>query len=596
MPVERPDLHCLLLGLSAASPGPEENRWLSRRIHLMLQQRRISSSVPRKLTHPIKTTTSAEGEVAEAHFILADLSLPDPVLFFYLGLARSLGKPLISLCRFDSRVARPVHRLADFAIDYEDSGPGQEELAKKLNGALDALERSTELDRSVLLGQGVAALDWTRLNAVHHENLCFEILLREGYRDLEWLAGTREVSLTALRVPKEGPPQLHLISIGSGLSDRFALEGWSTDLPALTARVNALEARHRLIDAEGKLGLHVLFIWSPREGSDDVTAVDSGLLRELGRRLAGLAEGLGAQVSLHLQTWHRHRLEGLIARWPMLQRHYFARDLAAEPLDRRKTAEDLFWEAARLGQRAAEASGLLEQKYGLDPGFEWQRRAYTVTHSIGNAIFPVETYLDFLEERLRSAGDAEGEELARRSMESIEKAKVHIFKFKNIARFKKPQLQAIDIVPRLNMSLAAAAHRGIRVERYIGEHPKVDADPDLFDELIDELVANSITWLGDAEEQRLEVIIKPAGADDLTPRLTGSERDFLWLRFADSGPGVRHELKEKIFDLFFSTNPQGMGFGLAIVRKNLRDFGGDIVETGMPGQGICYDILLPISV
>ena len=168
-------------------------------------------------------------------------------------------------------------------------------------------------------------------------------------------------------------------------------------------------------------------------------------------------------------------------------------------------------------------------------------------------------------------------------------------KFKNIARFKKPRLQPIDILPRLDVSLAAAVHRGIRVDRYIGLHPPVMADPDLFDELLDELVANSISWLEKAESKRLEITVKPAKVDDLSPRLQGSPDEFLWLRYADSGPGVANELKEKIFQLFFSTNPQGMGFGLAIVRKNLRDFGGDIIETGMPGRGICFEIFLPMA-
>ena len=66
-------------------------------------------------------------------------------------------------------------------------------------------------------------------------------------------------------------------------------------------------------------------------------------------------------------------------------------------------------------------------------------------------------------------------------------------------------------------------------------------------------------------------------------------------RFEDSGPGVPSELKERVFDLFYSTNPVGMGFGLAIVRKNVRDFGGDIVETGQAGQGARFDLFLPLA-
>lgn len=588
------DLQCLLLGLNVegrhrAVGGP------GRRVRLMLEQRQISAQAPRKLIDPIKTTVSAEAEVAEAHFVLAEVSLPDPVVFFYLGLAKRLDKPVISIRRFDAPAAVPVHRLAEFPIDYEDSGPGREELAKKLNGALDALELQVRRDHGVLLGQSETELDWSKLTAIDHGNLCFELLLREGFREIAWLDGTQEVDLTALRAGESSHHELYLISIGSGLADDFAVQGWSSDLETLGHRVRRIATRHGLLAAQQKLELNVLFLWSPLACRGDHVRVEEPHPRELGRRLASVAAALGATLGLRLSAWHRHRFEAKIRGWPMLVRHYFARDGGSETIERRKNAEDLYRDAARLGQRAAEASGQLEQKYGLDPGFEWQRRAYTVTHSIGNAIFPVETYLDFLYERLAEAGDTEGEELARRSLESIEKAKLHIFKFKNIARFKKPRLQPIDILPRLDVSLAAAEHRGIRVDRYIGPHPPVTADPDLFDELLDELVANSISWLEKSETRRLEITVKPAAPDDLSPRLQGSPDDFLWLRYADSGPGVRHELKEKIFELFFSTNPQGMGFGLAIVRKNLRDFGGDIIETGMPGRGICFEIFLPLA-
>ena len=587
------DLQCLLLGLnveerSRAGGGP------GRRVRLMLQQRRISAQAPRKLIDPIKTTVSAEAEVADAHFVLAEVSLPDPVVFYYLGLAKRLNKPVISIRRFDAPAAVPVHRLAEFPIDYEDSGPGREELAKKLNAALDTLETQAERDHSVLLGHSEAELDWSKLTAIDHDNLCFELLLREGFQDVAWLEATQELALTAMKPREAGGHEIFLISIG-GLADDFTLQGWTADLPKLGQRLRLIAERHGLLDGTKKLEVTVLFLWSPIACQGDQVAVEDQHLRELGRRLASTAATFGATLGLRLSTWHRHRFESKVRGWPMLIRHYFARDGGAEAIERRKNAEDLYRDAARLGQRAAEASGQLEQKYGLDPGFEWQRRAYTVTHSIGNAIFPVETYLDFLHERLSDAGDGEGQELARRSLESIEKAKLHIYKFKNIARFKKPRLQPIDILPRLDVSLAAAVHRGIRVDRYIGLHPPVMADPDLFDELLDELVANSISWLEKAESKRLEITVKPAKVDDLSPRLQGSPDEFLWLRYADSGPGVANELKEKIFQLFFSTNPQGMGFGLAIVRKNLRDFGGDIIETGMPGRGICFEIFLPMA-
>jgi signal transduction histidine kinase len=154
------------------------------------------------------------------------------------------------------------------------------------------------------------------------------------------------------------------------------------------------------------------------------------------------------------------------------------------------------------------------------------------------------------------------------------------------------------VLPRLEASLASAAAKKIKVDWYVGDHGAIDADPDLFDELVDELVANSISWLEKSQEKRIVVTLRTALPDDLSPHLqrrATAREPYTWIRFEDSGPGVASELKEKIFELFYSTNPSGMGFGLSIVRKNLRDVGGDIVESGMPGQGARFDLFLPIA-
>ncbi|MEM8932287.1 MAG: ATP-binding protein, partial [Acidobacteriota bacterium] len=58
---------------------------------------------------------------------------------------------------------------------------------------------------------------------------------------------------------------------------------------------------------------------------------------------------------------------------------------------------------------------------------------------------------------------------------------------------------------------------------------------------------------------------------------------------------VADDRKERIFELSFSTNPQGMGYGLALVRNNLRRFGGAVAETGLEGHGAQFDLYLPVA-
>lgn len=596
-------LKALVLGLgdptTLAGDGlSTQDDTLLRSMRLVLENAEINGFVPRKLWEPVKTTVTALSEVADANFVIAELSRPDPGVSFYLGLAHSLGKSILALKRFDAESTDPVFHIADFRLEYDDSTVGIEDLIKRFRSSIETIRRNIELDHSVLLGRDRhldIAVDWSHVSPTRFGDLCLELLLREGYIQLEWVGGS-ELDLMGLRPQPGGTHELFFFSLGGGLSDLSTAELLSQDFQRFLPKVLTLRQKTRLAATEGKLEVNLYFLWSP---GDSQFAIEKSVLQELAQKMGAAARGQNVPFKLRASWLERRRLEALVTRHPMLVRKYFADEFAATPSNEgqkgRKTLEDLYREATQLAEKAAEASGNLEKKYGIDPGLEWQERAYSVTHSIGNAIFPVETYLDMMREIFEEVANEEGAEMAELALESLEKAKVHIRKFKNIARLKMPQLEKVEVLPRLELSLASAKAKKIQVDWYVGDHAAVRADPDLFDELVDELVANSISWLEGCAEKRIVVTVKTALKDDLSPHLSGSREPFTWIRFADSGPGVPSELKEKIFELFYSTNPVGMGFGLSIVRKNLRDFGGDIVENGMPGQGSCFDFFLPFA-
>ena len=66
------------------------------------------------------------------------------------------------------------------------------------------------------------------------------------------------------------------------------------------------------------------------------------------------------------------------------------------------------------------------------------------------------------------------------------------------------------------------------------------------------------------------------------------------VQVADDGPGVPRELRDRIFNAFFTTKPQGSGLGLAIVRKVVDAHDGRIdIQTG--AHGTCFQVTLPVS-
>lgn len=66
------------------------------------------------------------------------------------------------------------------------------------------------------------------------------------------------------------------------------------------------------------------------------------------------------------------------------------------------------------------------------------------------------------------------------------------------------------------------------------------------------------------------------------------------IRVADSGPGISPELRERIFNPFFTTKDTGTGLGLAIVHQLVEAHGGSITVGRHPEGGAVFTIRLPM--
>ena len=71
------------------------------------------------------------------------------------------------------------------------------------------------------------------------------------------------------------------------------------------------------------------------------------------------------------------------------------------------------------------------------------------------------------------------------------------------------------------------------------------------------------------------------------------EDRYIVFRITDTGSGIPAELRDKIFDLFFTTKPKGTGLGLAICKKIVQDHGGSITVECPEGKGTAVIVKLP---
>jgi PAS domain S-box-containing protein len=114
--------------------------------------------------------------------------------------------------------------------------------------------------------------------------------------------------------------------------------------------------------------------------------------------------------------------------------------------------------------------------------------------------------------------------------------------------------------------------------------PQVTADRVEVQQVILNLVVNGIEAMGSMNSESKVLTIGTAcyGADAIL------------VTVRDSGAGLAPHTRDRIFDAFFTTKPQGMGMGLAISRSIVEAHGGRIWATPNSGPGETFQFTLPI--
>ncbi len=127
---------------------------------------------------------------------------------------------------------------------------------------------------------------------------------------------------------------------------------------------------------------------------------------------------------------------------------------------------------------------------------------------------------------------------------------------------------------------AAAGNIEVTVEA--SEEPvPITVDPDLFKQAVLNLVVNAIEAMPDGGGLHF---------------WAGMRADMAEIRISDTGAGIASEVRDKIYNLYFTTKEKGSGIGLSMTFRIMQLHDGTIDFESAPGKGATFFLRLPVAV
>lgn len=125
------------------------------------------------------------------------------------------------------------------------------------------------------------------------------------------------------------------------------------------------------------------------------------------------------------------------------------------------------------------------------------------------------------------------------------------------------------------------------VVKLVEDVPAVLGDAVQLQQLLLNLVLNAAEAIASTGQQNGIVII--------TGQIVGEWRDSRYhLSVSDTGPGIRSDLMDKLFEPFFSTKKQGLGLGLSISHAIVEGHGGTMRAESNSWGGATFHVFLPL--
>ncbi|TGL37447.1 LIC_11548 family sensor histidine kinase [Leptospira perdikensis] len=235
----------------------------------------------------------------------------------------------------------------------------------------------------------------------------------------------------------------------------------------------------------------------------------------------------------------------------------------------------------------------------------WKEVAQRMAHEIKNPLTPIQLSAQRIQRKFQNPKSENLESVIFDATETIigqVRVLEHLVKeFSEFARMPVPVLINQKLNPILEEAVALFKDTtDIEFELKLAEGlPEVFLDKRLFLGVVNNLIKNAVEAILTAENPKEELDIlslKRKKIRIMSKLQKKALRKSIVIEIDDSGPGLKEEWKEKVFEPYFSTKEKhGSGIGLAIVQKTIIDHHGHISVENSKLGGCKFRIELPLD-
>ncbi len=210
-----------------------------------------------------------------------------------------------------------------------------------------------------------------------------------------------------------------------------------------------------------------------------------------------------------------------------------------------------------------------------------------VAHELGNPLNSLHIHLQLMERKLRKVPEAARKELhssLQVAREEIQRLDSIIQQFLGAIRPALLDLKLENLNALVQESVQflgpEIGDRNILVEQELREDlPLLELDRTQMKQAFYNVIKNAFQAMKTGGILRIR---------------TDTDGHFASVTFSDTGGGISAETISKVFEPYYTTKAGGSGLGLLIVRRIVREHGGEIDLVSDEGKGLIFTIRLPL--